>query len=198
MQFGHALDRLLREILLADLSHGPPEMMKVDIADGFYRIQLNVDNIPKLGVVFPTKDDKEPLVAFPLVLPMGWVNLPPAFCAATETSADLVNASICQSEEPDLHVFDTMAQSQDDKIPSCRKPSLEIPQITLDPRLPQDGCKKPLQYVDVFVDDFLALAQGQQGRRRVRRILMKAIDDVFAPWTSMTSSRVGILYQLRS
>ena len=54
MQFGHALDRILREILLVDPANGPPEMMKVDIADGFYRIQLNFDNIPKLGVVFPT------------------------------------------------------------------------------------------------------------------------------------------------
>ena len=139
MQFGHALDRLLREILLADPSHGPPKMMKVDIADGFYRIQLNVDDIPTLGVMFPTKDGKEPIVAFPLVLPMGWVNLPPAFCAAIETSADLANANICQLEEPDPHVFDTMAQSQDDEIPSCCRPSPEIPQITRDLCLPQDG-----------------------------------------------------------
>ena len=171
MQFGHALDRLLREILLADPVHGPPEMMKVDIANGFYRIQLNVDDIPKLGVVFPTKEDKESLVAFPLVLPMGWVNSPPAFCAATETSADLTNAKIRQPEEPESHVFDTMAQSQDDTIPPCHKLSSDIPNIAQDLCLPQDGHRKPLQYVDVFVDNFLALAQGQQGRRRVRKIL---------------------------
>ena len=62
MQFGHALDQLLREILLADPSYGLPEMM-INIADGFYRIQLNVGDISKLGVVFPTRDDKESLVA---------------------------------------------------------------------------------------------------------------------------------------
>ena len=87
MQFGNTLDHILREILLADPAYGQTEMMKVDIADGFYRIQLNVNDISKLGVVFPTKEGKEPLVAFPLVLPMGWVNSPPAFCAVTETSA---------------------------------------------------------------------------------------------------------------
>ena len=38
MQFGHTLDRLLREILLANPDLGPVYMMKVDIADGFYRI----------------------------------------------------------------------------------------------------------------------------------------------------------------
>ena len=40
---------------------------------------------------------------------------------------------------------------------------------------------KPLEYVDMFVDDFLALAQGDRAWKRVRRILMKAIDDVFRP-----------------
>mmetsp|Transcript_4673 Transcript_4673/g.5208 ORF Transcript_4673/g.5208 Transcript_4673/m.5208 type:complete len:311 (-) Transcript_4673:509-1441(-) len=55
MQFGHALDRLLREILLANPDLGPIYLMKVDIADGFYRIHLNIDDIPKLGVIFPVK-----------------------------------------------------------------------------------------------------------------------------------------------
>ena len=43
MQFGHTLDRLLREILLANPDLGPVYMMKVDIADGFYRINLTID-----------------------------------------------------------------------------------------------------------------------------------------------------------
>ena len=36
MQFGHALDRILREILLADPIHGPVHLIKIDISDGFY------------------------------------------------------------------------------------------------------------------------------------------------------------------
>ena len=73
-QCGHALDRLLREILLADPKFGPVELMKVDMSDGFYRVGLNIDDIPKLGVVFPTQPGEEQLVALPLVLPMGWKN----------------------------------------------------------------------------------------------------------------------------
>ena len=52
MQFGHSLDRILREILLGDPVHGPTHLIKIDIRDGFYQIALNIDNIPKLGVVF--------------------------------------------------------------------------------------------------------------------------------------------------
>ena len=65
MEFSHALERILREILLADPKLGPVYLSKLDISDGFYRINLAVDDIPKLGVVFPVKDGHEPLVAFP-------------------------------------------------------------------------------------------------------------------------------------
>ena len=58
MQFGLALDRLLHELLLADPKHGILEMMKIDIADGFYRIPLNINDIPKLGVVFPVREER--------------------------------------------------------------------------------------------------------------------------------------------
>ena len=71
MQFGHDLDQILREILLADPSLGPVLMAKWDLKDGFYRVDLNIDDIPKLGLVFPARPGEEPLTAFPLVLPMG-------------------------------------------------------------------------------------------------------------------------------
>ena len=71
MQFGHALDRILRNILLANPNAGPVYLMKVDLSDGFYRIGVSPYDVPKLGVVFPTLPGQEPLVALPLVLPMG-------------------------------------------------------------------------------------------------------------------------------
>jgi len=95
MQFGHALDRFLREILLADTKMGPLHMLKLNISDGFYRINLAIEDIPCLGVVFPVAEGEEPLVAFSLlVLPMGWTSSSPMFSAATETAADIANADI--------------------------------------------------------------------------------------------------------
>ena len=91
MQSGHALDRILREILLADPAMGSIQLMKFDIADGFYQICINIDDIPKLGVVFPTPPGEEQLIAFPLVLPMGWKNSPPIFTTATGIGADMAN-----------------------------------------------------------------------------------------------------------
>ena len=65
--------------------------MKVDISDGFYRIAINLEEIPKLTASLPTRPGEEPLVVFLLVLPMGWANSPLIFCSATKTIIDLEN-----------------------------------------------------------------------------------------------------------
>ena len=289
MQFGHALDRILREIMLADPRLGPVKLLKVDLSDGFYRVHLNVDDIAKLGVVFPTRPGEEPLVALPLVLPMGWKNSPPIFSALTETIADLANwrikhgypapphhldneaASIVpenpltglpmipgdskdeeseiSSDEPavagdltsqanqscnhataskpstkipprpvesNIEPRCTQAEARVDRphqdtrkepeasvktpdVPSLHPPrprqEVEAPKSTSghnskchpsvpvpldrDPSLPSQS--RPLSYIDIFVDDFIGLAQDLTNERRVRRILLHAIDDVIRP-----------------
>jgi hypothetical protein len=63
----------------ADPRHGPVYLCKVDISDGFYRVELRPADIPKMCVIIPSTIDGEPLIAFPLVLPMGWKNSPPYF-----------------------------------------------------------------------------------------------------------------------
>ena len=57
--------------------------------------------ILKLAVAVPTTlADKDPLISVPMVLPMGWMESPPAFCPVTETIADLANAKIAQGYIP--------------------------------------------------------------------------------------------------
>ena len=40
------LERLLREVLLANPAHGPVHVTKTDLSDGFYRVGLNADDAP--------------------------------------------------------------------------------------------------------------------------------------------------------
>ena len=40
-------------------------MLKVDVADGFYRVYVAPRDVPKLGVAFPAAPGEPPLVAFP-------------------------------------------------------------------------------------------------------------------------------------
>ncbi len=98
MQFGRALDRIISMVVHADPRFGPVQFIKLDIADGFYRVWLRIEDIPKLAVTIPSLPGEAPLVALPLALPMGWTESPPAFCAVTETVADLANERL-------LHTF---------------------------------------------------------------------------------------------
>jgi hypothetical protein len=111
MQFGCALQCILETILHTNLWYGPVYLIKVDIADGFYCIWVSTANIPKLGIIFPTLLDTEPLMAFPLVLLMGWKESPPYFCATTKTTIDLTNQA-AESSDPPPHRLDTLANTQ--------------------------------------------------------------------------------------
>ena len=186
MQFGHALDRFLRELLLADPRQGPTFMIKLDIADGFYRIALSPNDIPKLGVVFPSASSAPKLVALPLVLPMGWKNSPPIFSAATETIADIANNNINNpSYHPSAHPLDPHAARLDHSNPTQPPSSAQLHTSPLSPS--RDPClpsqPSPAAYIDVYVDDFLALAQGASTRSKVRNTLLHAVDSVFRPTT---------------
>ena len=92
MQFDRTLKQTLQKIRHMDPHHRPVHLSKVHLADGFCQFGLALSGISELGITFPTCRDKEQLIAFPLVLLMGWVESPPAFCAGTETIADLANA----------------------------------------------------------------------------------------------------------
>jgi hypothetical protein len=91
MQFSKALERILQATVDANPKHGPVQLIKVDLGDGFYRIWLNIHAIPKLAVAIPTLYSEERLPALRLVLPMGWTELPPYFCTPTERVTDITD-----------------------------------------------------------------------------------------------------------
>ena len=123
MQFGRALERVLRKIRRANRRYGPTFMIKVDIADGFYRLFVSTQTTSSLGVVFPHYEDEEPLVAFPLVLPMGWVGSPPFFCALTETATDLANRRLQDGGwTPPKHHLSAIADAATKFQPVTRRP----------------------------------------------------------------------------
>ncbi|KAI2499365.1 hypothetical protein MHU86_15147 [Fragilaria crotonensis] len=62
-------------------------LAKIDIADGFYRVWLQADDVLKLGVGLPTHPQGVPLIAFPLALPIGWVESPHTSLPSPKRSA---------------------------------------------------------------------------------------------------------------
>ena len=119
------------------------------------------------------------MVDIPLTLPMGWKNSPPLFCTATETVADLSNEALRTHQPSKQHLLYNRAESLEP--PPAPLLTQEHANLTRDPYLRRPN-NKLLAYVDVFVDDFLGLAQGPRHRRRhVRRTQFHALDKVFRP-----------------
>jgi hypothetical protein len=174
MQFGKALPRLLTMIFFADPRHGPVYLNKADVSDGFYQVWVQILHVLRLGAIMPYGPGEDPLIAFPLGLPMGWTDSPPTFCAVTETAADLANAAYRRHETAPPHRLDAVA---DTVVPSLRLPSLPGR-----PRRRPGRHKAPLAAADVFVDDFINIAQGSTRRlANIRRVLYHNIDRVFRP-----------------
>ena len=183
MQFGRALQRILQRLHDANPRYGPVYLAKVDIADGFYRIGIRPADALKLAVLFPTRKGEEPLIAIPLTLPMGWKESPPAFCTATETVADLANHAIAYAPElgDQPHRLEELSETPPDSV-ECTPNPRSSPETMVPSHVGTPKLLKPIRYCDVYVDDFLALAQGgAKQRRRVKRILLHSLDRVFRP-----------------
>ena len=119
------------------------------------------------------------MVAIPLTLPMVWKNSPPLFCTATETLGDLAKKYLRTHQPSKQHLLDIKEEAVDP--PPAPLLTQEHANLTRDPYLWRPNAKL-LSYVEVFVDDFLGLAQGPRHRRRnVRRTLFHALDKVFRP-----------------
>lgn len=188
MQFVRALQRIVQHTFRADPRHGPVYISKLDLSDGFYRLAVRPDDIPKLGVLVPSLTDQTapPLVAFPLVLPMGWVNSPPFFCSVTETIADLTNTKLTSNATLPHHRLESVAQTPPptvdvSSLPPLSTYGLSTPVPDTSPVF-SPALASPLGYVDVYVDDFIQLAQGNPHRLRSQQLtLLHTLDTVLRP-----------------
>jgi hypothetical protein len=185
MQFGRALHRVLQQVSDADPRLGPVHLSKIDIADSFYRIGINANDIPKLGIMFPGNDGEQ-LVGFPLVLPMGWMQSPPVFTAATETVADLANQKLQDQARCGPHRLDVVRESPPPPIPLPVMVAAGPEPRLLPPRpQPRGRPSPPVKGWDMYVDDFIDMVQGNaHHRQHVKRILFHSLDQVFRPLES--------------
>ena len=103
---------------------------------------------------------------------MGWTESPPAFLAVTETIADIVNNRLeTITSIPKAHLFEGLTSTS---VPlQSLTATNSYPILDTGPKWP------PLAYVDVYVDNFVKLAQGWTNAMRVRRHTFQAIDEMF-------------------
>ena len=71
IQYGRVLDRIIREVVIAEPALVPIYILNTDVSNGFYRIGLPPTDVPNMGLVLLLGGSGEELVAIPLILPMG-------------------------------------------------------------------------------------------------------------------------------
>lgn len=199
MQFGGTLPRILYYARHANPKFGPVRGSKQDLKDGFYKLALNPSECLRLAALLPKFPDEPQLVAVPLACTMGWVESPPSFCVMSETVCDVTNRRI--QADPlggKPHRLSTLAEAMDDdfgfKGPAPREPDdheanlalSKIPGVT--PLAPEPEhqappsnrpLNRPVSYTDVFMDDYLQLAQGSRRRHlSVRNHLLHTVDSM--------------------
>jgi hypothetical protein len=180
IQFGSALFRFLQKLERADTRRGTIKLAKTDISDAFMRVWISLQTIPCLGAILPTYPGEEPLVAFPMILPMGWVDSPNYLCAVTETIADLANARFAAKDlSPTTHRLNETARTDPtDPVPS-QPTFIGPPPPTTRSRGP---LQLPLNFTDVYMDDFIAATQlSGEDLDKARSTLFECIDAVLRP-----------------
>ena len=173
MQFGSVFQRLLWKIFQAEQKKGPVFLMKGDIVDSFYRGCLRVQGLARTRLVVPLDNrDGKPLIPLPLADQMGWAELSPFFTALSDTPADLGNAYIKVGVHPRPHSYDLVADTNRNPSPvSTWRPMQLQRQVPNNP---------PVEYIDVYPDNFIELAQGSLHRRnRIRSLLFYALEQNF-------------------
>lgn len=150
LQFGSSLQCILQHLAYCNPAFGPSLMAKVDLAGGYYRIPLSTTTSLELTVVLPPDGGQEPLIGLPLSLPMGWTASPPYFCAFTETCTDLCNH---HPTPISIHPFSYASQQYEPlAIDLPCSPDTVFPFNSTPP-------STPLQYTDVYIDNFMLLVQ---------------------------------------
>jgi hypothetical protein len=182
IQFGNAFYRFLHRLQLADTCNGPIFLSKTHISDAFMRVWIALSIIPSLGALLPTHMGEEPLVAFPLILPMGWMDSPNYLCALSETAADLANSHFSAGHLTTArHPLANLANT---KRPAEPSPPLPAVAMSLPPPNTRSHgpLQKPLKYVDVYMDDFLHATQLPPAEQaRAQDTLFECIDQVLRP-----------------
>jgi hypothetical protein len=113
---------------------------------------------------------------------MGWSNSPPYFCVYTETITDIANASLASSALPPHpfkpHLHNTSLIQEKHFTPTAIQP--------IGPTfLP------PLSTVDVYLDDFMAVAQPPL-HTNTMRTLLPSVDAIFYDTPEATPRRAII------
>jgi hypothetical protein len=165
-QLGHALQPVIHAFA-ESTDNDKKFMAKWDIKDGFWRLDAKKNDEWNFAYVLPQPPGEPVKIVMPTSLQMGWVESPPYFCAATETSWD-VATEYCET------AIGTLPTHKFDNYVSGNEATTELPDTPT--------TNKHMRYlIEVYVDDFMAIVipTTKEDVTHVGRAVMHGIHDVF-------------------
>ena len=134
---------------------------KIDLSDGFWRMRVSASDRWNFAYVLPQPPGEPLRLVIPSALQMGWTESPGYFCAATETTRDVIQVLISNNVDMDAHPFE-----------SYMTPARPAKRQRL-------GATE-WQMTGVFVDDFCLGAVENATGSLLRRISRAALHSIHA------------------
>ncbi len=167
-QIGECLSCIIHALAEAD-NDAKIFMAKWDIKDGFWQMDCAAGEEWNFTYVLLQDEGMPTTLVIPTLLQMGWVESPPYFCAATETSRDIaIEYAETKLNSLDPHKFEKFVVGTPEY---ANLPEVGDPQLGF------------VYMVEVYVDDFMSLVipVSQEQLRHVANAIMHGIHDVFPP-----------------
>lgn len=177
-ELGKVLPRLIWTLATAPRDKGPILMAKVDLKDGYWRMNVPEDDEHNFAYVLPQLNPNDPIwIVIPSALQMGWKLSPPYFCAASESARDVAETLLTQS-------VGSLQAHKDEKwmLGSLRLTELhDWTAKDLPPDETETAKDKLLRLLEVYVDDFIGLIQSDDPKelQHFARALLHGIHSVF-------------------
>ena len=170
VQLGQSLKRLIQLMATHHNPNQPFLFSKIDIKDGFWRMNVSEEDAWNFAYVLPTTTKNTPIddveIVVPTALQMGWTESPPLFCAATETARDIVHTLILNKHQT---------------LPPHPLEHLLLPptDTTTTDKQPKQSCTN----LEVYVDDFFVGTNCRMESHllHLSRALLHGIHAIFPP-----------------
>jgi hypothetical protein len=164
---GDTLKRIVTTMATHHNDNLPFMFSKCDIKDGFWRMVVNKNDAWNFCYVLPSREGTnnidETQIVVPHSLQMGWSESPPFFCAATETSRDIIQKYL----------------DEDYKLPPHPLENDLLQSVNFN----NANNTNPINIIEVYVDDFIGCTNelSKENLERFSRALLHGIHCLFPP-----------------
>ena len=106
-ELGKVLPRIFDFMAAVPPTNESVMFSKIDLSDGFWRMRVSASDCWNFACILPQPPGEPLRLVIPSALQMGWTESPGYFCAATETTRDVIQVLISKNVGMDAHPLES-------------------------------------------------------------------------------------------